>query len=275
MRLTPSPRLRRVLRALPQGGPVVWLEIALIIVLAFQLARLLWAVATPVGPFGDWQARPMPGLSADARAALFARFDPFNRTAPNAGPAVVTSLSLSLYGIRMNEASGGGSAIVAGPDGVQQSVAVGGEVMPGVVLKAVALDHVTITRGGADEQLYLDQSTPAPVAQPNAAPGPVNSSPLPQAVPALPPPTGRPIGFEPRVIDGKVAGLTVSPRGDGSAFRNAGLKEGDVVVQVDGRPVSSVGDLQSLDARLTPGAQISMTVERGGQRLPLAMTVPQ
>lgn len=192
MRLTPSPRLRRVLRALPQGGPVAWLEIALIIVLAFQLARLLWAVATPVGPFGDWQARPVPGLSADARAALFARFDPFNRTAPNAGPAVVTSLSLTLYGIRMNEASGGGSAIVAGPDGVQQSVAVGGEVMPGVVLKAVALDHVTITRGGADEQLYLDQSTPAPVAQPNGAPaaGAPSISPviLTPAVPLASPP---------------------------------------------------------------------------------------
>ena len=270
---------------MPQGGPIAWLEIALLFGLAFQLARLVWAVATPVGPFGAWQARPAPGLSAEARAALFARFDPFNRTSDAQGPAVVTSLSLTLFGIRLNEASGGGSAIIAGPDGVQQSIAVGGEIMPGVVLKAVALDHVVIARSGTDEQLFLDQSTPAPVAQPSgeaplnfgSPPSPVAAPPA-AAPPAAFPTTGaaaRPVGFEPRIVDGRFAGLAVSPRGDGSAFRNAGLREGDIVVQVDGRPVTSPADLQALDAKIAPGAQISMTVERGGQRLPLAMTVPQ
>src|SRR3546814_4797376 len=38
---------------------------------------------------------------------------------------------------------------VAGPNGVQNSFAVGEEIMPGVVLKAVAFDHITIDRGGA------------------------------------------------------------------------------------------------------------------------------
>lgn len=271
MRLTLDPRLRRFVRGLPQGTPLAWLEIALLVLLAVQLARLVWAVATPVGPFGDWRPRPAAGLSGAARTALFARFDPFYRTTgANAGPAVVTGLALKLFGIRLNEASGGGSAIIATPDGLQQSVAVGGEVMAGVTLKAVALDHVTISRGGADEELYLDQSTPAPLAQPDGAPPALNfaSPPTPAAAPR------QPIGFEPRMIDGKFSGLAVSPRGDGAVFRNAGLRDGDVVVQVDGRPIQSVADLQALDARLRPGAQVAMIVERGGQRLPLTVAVP-
>ena len=52
-------------------------------------------------------------------------------------------------------------AIIALPDGTQTSVAVGEEVMPGVRLNAVRFDGVTILRGGAREQLFLDQSTPA------------------------------------------------------------------------------------------------------------------
>ena len=57
--------------------------------------------------------------------------------------------------------SGLGSAILAGPDGVQDSFAVGQEVMSGVVLDAVNFDHVVLDRGGEKETLYLDQSVPA------------------------------------------------------------------------------------------------------------------
>src|SRR3546814_7019489 len=84
--------------------------------------------------------------------------DPFYRGGPpQADGGVVTSLALTVYGIRLNEGSGLGSAIVAGPNGVQNSFAVGEEIMPGVVLKAVAFDHITIDRGGAEEQVFLDQ----------------------------------------------------------------------------------------------------------------------
>lgn len=171
MRLTLHPRLSRVVRALPQGGPLAWLEVLLLVVLAVQLARVVWTVATPVGPLGRWRPEQPAQMTAAARAALFARFDPFFRTGTGAGPAAVTSLSLKLFGIRMNEASGQGSAIIAGPDGIQSSVGVGDEIVAGVKLKAVAIDHVVIDRGGTDETLYLDQSQAAPVATPGGAPG--------------------------------------------------------------------------------------------------------
>ena len=113
MRLTLHPRLSRVVRALPRGGPLAWLEILLLVVLAVQLARLIWTVATPVGPLGRWEPEQPAAMTPAARAALFARFDPFFRSGAGAGPAVVTGLALKLYGVRVNEASGLGSAIIA------------------------------------------------------------------------------------------------------------------------------------------------------------------
>jgi general secretion pathway protein C len=83
---------------------------------------------------------------------------------------VVTSLDLALYGIRQDEASGRGSAIIATPDGVQRSFAVGEEIVPGVTLTAVAFDSVTISRGGVTEQLFMDQSPAAQVVGPAAPP---------------------------------------------------------------------------------------------------------
>src|SRR3546814_17326419 len=59
--------------------------------------------------------------------------------------------------IRLNEGSGMGSAIIENPDGMQSSFAVGDAILPGVVLKAVAFDHVSIDRGGAAEQIFIDK----------------------------------------------------------------------------------------------------------------------
>jgi general secretion pathway protein C len=152
------------------------LELALLALLALQCARLIWTAVTPVGPLGDWRGAG-PDRSGVATAVLGA-FDPFFRLSGAGGPVTVTSLNLKLFGIRQDQASGRGSAIIAGSDGQQRSIAVGEEIEPGVTLKAVAFDSVTIARGGADEQLFMDQSgTPAaatpPGLPPTAAPPPV------------------------------------------------------------------------------------------------------
>ncbi|MES2156777.1 MAG: type II secretion system protein N [Pseudomonadota bacterium] len=242
-------------------------EYGLLAVLALQLVRLMWVIVAPVGSFGPWEGRQAQILSPTARQALFASFDPFFRSGAPAqsGNAVVTSLALTLYGIRLNEGSGQGSAIIASPDGVQNSFAVGDEVLPGVVLKSVAFDHVTIDRGGAEEQIFIDQSTPAP----DAAPAPADNAGWQSAAPPPPAAPGggigptadslkRDIGFAPRMQNGRVTGLVVSAKGPG--FASAGFRPGDIVTQVNGQPL---GDLQALQNQIAPGARLSLTVERG------------
>lgn len=257
--------------------PFDWLSLIEKVVLgllALQIIRLLWVLVSPVGSFGPWEGRQAQFPSPGARQALFASFDPFfPRDVPQqAGNGVVTSLALTLYGIRLNEGSGLGSAIIASPDGEQNSFAVGDEVMPGVILKSVAFDHVTIDRGGAEEQIFLDQSQPAPIAAPEGGPPPAA---LP---PGAPPPSSsgvtaedvkRDIAFVPRMQNGRMTGLVVSSKGP--AFATAGFHPGDIVTQINGQPIGSVGDLQTLQSQIAPGARLSLTVERGAAVASIAL----
>jgi general secretion pathway protein C len=154
------------------------LELALLALIALQCARLIWTALTPVGPLGGWQSTAASG--SDASAGLLGAFDPFFRLSGAAGPVTVTSLNLKLFGIRQDQASGQGSAIIAGSDGQQRSIAVGEEIEPGVSLKSVDFDSVTISRGGADEQLFMDQSTTPAIVTPPA--GPARPAPTPPVI---------------------------------------------------------------------------------------------
>lgn len=272
MRLKLDARARRLLRRLPVVNVYSVAELALMAGLAVQVARLFWVAVTPVGPLGDW--RPAGVQLTGSPLSILSGFDPFFRLdAPAAGPATVTPLQLTLFGIRLDEATGRGGAIIAGPDGVQQSVAVGDEIQPGVRLKAVAFDHVTLDRGGAVEKLFLDQSGAVPTPPAPAA------SPAPAAPPAPAPggvPVGRirdEIGFIPRIDGGRISGLVVRPQGSGELFRQAGLREGDVVTSIAGRPVTGAGDLDRLARDFAGGGYLPITVERGQNTLPLTITI--
>src|SRR3546814_706544 len=144
--------------------------------------------------------------------------DLFRAGQPASGrEVVVTSLALQVYGIRLNEGSGLGSAIIETPDGMQSSFAVGDAILPGVVLKAVAFDHVSIDRGGAEEQIFIDQSDsasregdPSPSEGEGFAPAEVVSAagrdnPTAESL-------RRDIGFSPRMQNGQVTGLVLSPK---------------------------------------------------------------
>jgi general secretion pathway protein C len=157
MRLVLNRRAGRLLRRLPRYTIYSAAELALLALLGMQCARLVYAIATPVGPLGQWRSAAVGGVSP----AILGGFDPFFRLSSAGGPVVVTTLDLKLFGTRADQATGRGSAIIGLPDGRQASYAVGEEIVPGVTLKAVSFDGVTISRGGHDEQLFLDQSQPA------------------------------------------------------------------------------------------------------------------
>lgn len=274
MRLRLDARGRRWLRRLPVVNVYSVAELALMALLAVQGARLLWVLATPVSPLGEW--RPATPAIAGSAAAILEGFDPFFLLqGQQAAPAAVTNLQLTLFGTRIDEAMGRGSAILAGPDGVQRSVSVGEEIQPGVTLKAVAFDHITIDRGGATEDLYLDQSD-APPAADGTVPG-TTAAPT-----AAPPASGQgvaisqlrqDIGFIPRLEGGRLSGLVVRPIGSGAAFRAAGLREGDIITALGGRPVTGPGDIDRLATDFAQGGSLSITVERGDQTLPLSLQI--
>ena len=271
MRLSFDARARALLRRIPVANVYSLAELLLLGALAVQGARLVWTVVTPVTPLGDW--RPAGLVLPIAPGEVLRGFDPFYRIsgAASGGPAVVTSLQLKLFGTRIDEATGRGSAILAGPDGVQQSVAVGEEIIPGVVLRAVAFDHVTLERAGAREDLFLDQSGGAATTA-TPAPGAAQAAVAPTAASGITVQQFQSeIGFVPRIEGGRMSGLVVRPAGSGGAFRAAGLRDGDVVTQIGGRPVQGPSDIERLSAQFSGGGTIGLTVERGGQTVGLSV----
>lgn len=275
MRLVLDRRARRLLARLPRYDVYSLAELGLLTLLAWQCARLLLVIATPVGPLGDWR----PDTSGVvASTTILSDFDPFFRLAA-AGGAVVTGLNLKLYGIRADQASGRGSAIIGLPSGSQISVSVGEEVMPGVRLKAVAFDHVTISRGGAEEQVFLDQSRPAAVVSPPVIPGAVAEVAV--NAPAVAPPV-TPVSaaamagaasFSPRMGPTGIDGLTVQPAGNGSVLGAIGMQAGDVIVSVNGARVRGPDDVARIRQQLGRGGDATVVVERGGAEVPLTVRI--
>ena len=271
MRLVTPTRAQRLFGRLPRPTPHSALELFLLALIAIQAGRFFWLLVTPLGPIGDW--RPPSALAAPPPTAALGDFDPFFRLNNGTGPAVVTGLNLKLYGVREDRATGRGSAIIALPDGTQLSFAVGDEIMPGVSLAAVGFDSVTISRGGAMEQIFLDQSQPAQAVG-GAAPPPNAGQPLvvtPAPVPAAPAPVSNlPLTLQPRSNNNQITGLIVAPGSDGgAAFRAAGFVAGDVIVAINGQRVGSAD--QALALVRQAGGQASLTVDRGGRAVQLRM----
>jgi general secretion pathway protein C len=254
------------------------LELALLALIALQCARLIWTAVTPVGPFGDWRGTTDGGAAVSTE--VLGAFDPFFRLSGGGGPVTVTSLNLKLFGIRQDQATGRGSAIIAGSDGQQRSIAVGEEIEPGVTLKAVGFDSVTISRGGADEQLFMDQSeTPTTVAPPGTPP---SVAPPPQVVqpstsvepggppvpPSKVPPPPPQVSMQPRMNGSQLTGVMVRPKGNGDDFRALGLAPGDVVTAVNGRRLRSPDQVRAMATELA-SARVTLQVERDGRVMTL------
>ena len=281
MILTIDQRLRRRLRNLPGGWPGRLVLGALALVLIVQLVRLVYALVTPASPVGEWRPRMPVEMSASARSDLFARVDPFYRSGPTSesGSNQVTSLQIQLFGIRMSTGSGDGSAIVAGSDGVQNSIGVGEEIQPGVKLAAVHFDYVEIDNAGRRELLYIDQAVGAAAAAAGTAAPTLNAPQTTNAqisgtIPVTPASIRAGISFSQRTEGGRVTGIAVGQQGDGSAFQAAGFRNGDVIRSINGRPVNAAGDVAGLGSQVQPGARLSLEVERGAGTVPIAIIIP-
>ncbi len=264
------------------GSARSWLivELALTAVLAVQAARIvLMFLEPPSTPVAAVAAAP-------ADAGIFGRFDAFFRTGGQGALAEVTGAEgaqMRLYGVRAGGADGG-SAIIGLADGRQVSVAVGETVMPGLVLKSVAADHVVLARGASLSRLIFTEKpegAPAPPPPPPGdqlvAPGPVvtgvavppRTTPPPGA--ATPAPAVDPsrllaqASLRPRLRGARIDGFTVGARGESPALTATGLKAGDVILSVNGVPLNSLERVAELRDELTNTDAAEIRFERNGQ----------
>jgi len=235
------------------------LKALILAALAVLAAQLAWAVATPVGPFGEWRPAAPRTLSAEAQSAVLATVDPFFRSDTGAAPATAAVPGdLQLFGTRLGSDGVPGSAILSPPEGEQRSYVVGEEVAPGMKLAAVHFDHVDFDRGGIRQSLYMPDSQ-------TGADG--STAPSGAAIADA-------FDFKPRTSGGNVTGVIANPGRNSVPFTASGLRQGDVIVAVNGARITSLIDVQQLQASLAPGARLILTVERGARTLPIPLNLP-
>lgn len=266
----PSPKLIRQV-----------VETTLILLLALQAARLTWLLATPAGPMGDATQYANAGPARAVDLTILQRFDPFFRVEPSqtlaSGPAPAEG-GLSLFGVRTN-GRGGGSAILGTADGAQALYSLGEDVGNGMVLRAVAADHVILARGGARTRLEFSSGSSLPPPPP---PPPMGAVLAPASAPAQASSQGlgpnqflSAAALSPVMVDGQVTGYRVMARGRGEALARAGLQDGDVLLAVDGSNLSPER-LSELPDLLAKAADVEVRFARNGQPMTTRLrTAPQ
>lgn len=247
-------------------------EGALAVLILAQAVRLVLALLSPAAEASS----PTPAAASRPDPAVFARSDAFFRSGVPAAPGAEAAPTegLRLFGVRAGQ-GGGGSAILGLADGRQLSVGVGEEIAPGLVLRTVALDHVTVARGPTVSRIEFGEvgTEAAPVAPPAPTTPQVVAPPKTEptaearaAAPVVDP--QRLIGqasLRPRMKGMSVSGFTVSAAGDGQALRSAGLQTGDVILAVNGVELNGMGALAGLRAELADATTVDIRYERAGR----------
>jgi len=242
-----------------------WLKAVLLALVAIQAAKLFWVAATPVGPFGEWRPAPPRLLSPEAQTAVIAAVDPFFRPGAMQSSAASSapSVGLQLFGTRVSQSGLPGSAILGASDGEQKSFAVGEEVAPGVTLSAVFFDHVILSRGSSTQTLYMAGAETGASDSGGASGGSAAANVV-----------GNAFQLKPRNQGGRVTGVLVTPGSSPQLFAASGFRDGDVIVAVNGAQITSMIDVQQLQSSIAPGARLLLTVERGADKVPIALNLP-
>ncbi|WP_101925375.1 MULTISPECIES: type II secretion system protein N [Luteimonas] len=245
-----------------------WLQILLAIIVMVQLGRIGWLL---IEPLRSPEADVVSATTSAQPPPLLAGHDPFFSGA-SAATVAGDAAGWRLFGLRTGP--DGGSAILAHEGDPQRTFGLGEALEPGVVLAAVAVDHVLLRVGGSERRLEIPDDredtahgaasdvtapaapapvqTPAPVVDTTAARD-VNPSQLLSKV-----------GLRLTREAGRVAGYTLLPRGDSRLVRAAGLQPGDVLLSVNGDALDPER-LPEVLARLQTDPRAVVTYRRDGQ----------
>jgi type II secretion system protein C len=242
------------------------LSLLLLLALAALLAHWTWRFAAPRPPAAAADARAEVRLGAALETLRAARLFGAAEGTDTAAERE-TTLNLKLRGVFA--ALGGLPALaILAVDGQDQAVATGKEVQPGVVLDAVAADHVILLNRGARERLELEEmGRPLTLAS--------GDIPLTRQEVSLALANPQSLGVQVKSGSGPQAGLVLTRvSADGVAAR-LGLQSGDVLRMVNGSPVANVQDLAQQLAGTENVQRVTLVGERQGKPLNLSYSLQQ
>lgn len=290
---------------LRRTGLLPWLavrvcELAALLLLAWVAAQAFWFVL--YGPaLQNLDLRPgqvQAGMTSAATPlsvqgpvrGLFST--PDGQGAVSVQVAPETRLNLNLRGVRRGVNPDQGSAVIESPAAGQRSIAVGGEVAPGVTLDSVYADRVIINRGGARESLFLTEAAAQRAQEEQARRARGNSAgqhseragSYAQAAGAL---SGQPdleiaatldredwvdgLRLEPALENNQMIGLRVRDNTRLEILRASGLLPGDIVTALNGEVLADAQAAARAARGLEGSARADFTVRRDGDTLTLSV----
>lgn len=266
-----------------------------IAIAAVVLGRLTWALIEPssILPAAKPATNAMVADAVPQATGGFRQLAALSVLGANQSrPAVVnapdTTLSWTLKGV-MSDPDPARSAAILAPQGQPEKLYRVGAALPGNVrLEQIMNDRVILARDGKLETLRLkrvEQAAPRNAGR-SAAPR------LPEADPDV---TITPDGgvaridkeawandpqrfmdvitASPVMQDGAMYGLEVNPSRNAREFEAAGLEPGDVIVAVEGTPVSEINDYRDILQELGGASSVSVSLERNGEPINITITM--
>ncbi|MDH4124683.1 MAG: type II secretion system protein GspC [Gammaproteobacteria bacterium] len=264
-----------------------WISLLLVIVIAWQLARIFWLLV-PAPASGDLVATPAhvanvldtddlaTDVNAIANAHIFGVAS-VDEATPEPVVTVVeadrdTRLNLALKGTIASTAEASAIAIISDAGRDENVYSIGDPVTATAKLHAVYADRVVLNENGVLTNLKLPKDFPAGSASIRSAPALTDVQPmsddsqsiqsvLAQNVASL----SDVIRPTPYFVDGQQQGYRVYPGRNRAQFTALGLRPGDLIKEIDGQSLSDQSQAMQIFQSLGSADQVSVTVERDGQ----------
>jgi len=297
------------------SAPISWLLLAgLLALMIWIVIELLWLVLRWQQPLPEALPRSaVPTTTLASNPVALSKWHLFGSALTLADPraalanAPQSSLQLRLLLVWSGRDPKQGRAILADANGVEQSLRVGAEVAPGVVLDQVLADRVVLSRGGVLEVLTMTRER-----APNTRSAPSAAAPkagFAAAGAGLVMPAGRllstaemgqigvpnvpmigvdleavrkQLGVDPMELarqitalpvmeNGKMVGVRLNAGAQSAALARLGLQPEDVVTSINGVQVTDPGRIAGVLANLPQTRRLSVAVRRNGKTENLAV----
>ncbi|MDP2323260.1 MAG: type II secretion system protein N [Gammaproteobacteria bacterium] len=282
-RMRPDERMTLASRHLP-----FWISLVLLVAIGYHLVRLVtaltptphqaWAPPTDVnGPAGSPSSSTADYVEI-ANAHLFGVVQASDEQPDPAVDAPPTTLSLELRGLVFSSDASFSHAIIADSSGSESVYFLQSEVPGGATLVAIQANRVILKRAGVLEALLLPRLADSG-SNPSAGFAASTGIPASGELPAIPEEMVQPQAARladimmprPHITGGQFQGVEVFPGERGEDFAGLGLKPGDVITAIDGRPLSA-SDAAAPFLGIAESATLTLTINRRGQSRTIQLT---
>lgn len=265
------------------AGPVTLL---LVLVLAYQLAGLTITLLVSPVPNAASQpvtkGKPPPASQQDfqqlAQWQLFGA--PQQTSAPTPAQAPPTRLDLNLGGIVYRTGNAAPLALIAAGQQPETVYRIG-DTVAGARIHKILPDRVLLTRNGHLETLQLPRSSdtlPANAASDSGNPAAsdrrvINATGLASKLRRDPATLQDLANATPYWRDGRFVGLRLAPGPNRRLLNRLGLRPGDVLVALDGHPITSPAEGVTQLQQLLNAPRVKATILRDGNQIPMTFVL--